>query len=271
MRGSAPVDRSLLVIRRRKEILAFLIGVMLFAAGAVALTRSHQQTAARPLEGLSPLGKNAAKLPGGPPRSAPLSIGPSVGTSVGAYVDKRRAALQKIATARPRETSWAVVSFDSYREPEAVTTLLSGRSITVAAFQQRVPAQGFGPETVDLGRRRLEAALSAKAGAALAARLERERSDLRRLLPAVDDAGYRQVYQAEVRRLGEAIEPLRTRPATVFALVVRGSNDALFRLAKVPGVRLVDVAEAPAAAGTHGFYGLRPDDVKTASFGTPAS
>jgi hypothetical protein len=267
MPRSGPVDSSLLLIRRRKELLAFVIGLMLFAAGALALARNHQRTAARRLEGAAQPGQNEAKLASS---SARPSIGPAAGTSVGAYVDQRRAALKKVGTARPRTTSWAVVSFDSYREPDAVTALLSGRTLTVAAFQQRVPAQGFDPETVDLGGRRVGAMLSARAGAALAARLERERSALERLLPTVDDAAYRQVYQAEVRRLAKVIQPLRTRPATVFALVVRGSNDALFRLSKVPGVRLVDVADSEASEGSSGVFGLLPDDVKTASFGSPA-
>ena len=268
------MDSSLLLIRlirRRKEILAFLIGLILFAAGALALTRNHQRTAARPLEGIRPAARSAAEPGGRSARPSIGPIGPPVGTSVGAYVDRRRAALGKAATAQPRAQSWAVVSFDSYREPEAVTALLSGRTLTVAAFQQRVPAEGFAPETVDVGRRRLDAVLRARAGAAVAARLQRERSDLERLLPAVDDAAYRQVYQGEVHRLSEAIQPLRTRPATVFALVVRGPNEGLFRLSKVPGVRLVDIAENPVAGSSSGVFGLLPDDVKTASFGTPAS
>jgi hypothetical protein len=266
------VGSPLLPIRRRKEILAFLIGLMLFAAGALALARNHQRTAARPLEGIRPAGQSAAKLASSPVGSSVVpSIGPSVGTSVGAYVDQRRAALRKVATGQPRAASWAVVSFDSYREPDAVTALLAGRTLTIAAFQQRVPAQGFRPETVDIGRGRVGAALVARAGPALATRLERERSALERILPTVDEAVYRQVYEAEVRRLANAIQPLRTRPATVFALLVHGSNDTLFRLSKVPGVRLVDVADSPVAGSSSGVFGLLPDDVRTASFGLTAS
>src|SRR5438093_633811 len=137
-----------------------------------------------------------------------------------------------------------------------------------AAFPRRVPAEGSPPEPVGLGRQPAEAALAAKAGAAVAARLARERSDLQRLIPTVRDAAYRQVYEAELRRLTGAAEALRTRPATVFALVVHGSNDALARLAKLHGVRLVDIADAPGAAGVAGpAFAILPDATRTTSFG----
>jgi hypothetical protein len=269
------VDSTLAAIRRRKEVVAFAIGVTLFAAGAAALTRSHQRTAARALEGIQPAAANPARRVGGTVRpSIGPPIGPTLGTSVGAYVEKRRAVLRKLAAAQPGAASWAVVSFDRYREPEDVTDLLStpfGRTLRVAAFQQRVPAGGFAPETVELGRQPVAAVLAAKAGAAVAARLERERSGIQRLIPTVGDAAYRQVYEAELRRLTGAAEALRTRPATVFALVVHGSNDALARLAKLPGVRLVDIADAPGAAGVAGpAFALLPDDTRTTTFGRPA-
>jgi hypothetical protein len=265
------VDRALDAIRRRKQVLVFTIGVTLFAAGAAALARSHQRTSSRALDGMRP--QSATAGPAARLSTTP-AIGPALGTSPAAYVDKRRAALGKLAASQPGSTSWAVVSFDSYREPDAVASLLSappGRSLTVSTFQQRVPAEGFAPETVELGRQRLEAALAAKAGTAVVTRLARERSDLQRLVPSVEDAAYRHVYQAEVLRLTAAVEALRSRPATVFALVVRGTNDALARLAKLPGVRLVDVADATTGPASPGFYGLLPDDTKTTTFGSPAS
>src|SRR6184192_3960505 len=101
-----PVDSALAAIRRRKEVVAFAIGVTLFAAGAAALTRSHQRTAAHALEGIEgiqPAEASAARRAGDSVRP---SIGPSVGTSVGAYVDKRRAVLRKLAAAQPGAPSW---------------------------------------------------------------------------------------------------------------------------------------------------------------------
>jgi hypothetical protein len=254
------------VLQRRKEVVAFIVGLALFAAGAVSLTRSHQRTAARPLEGVPPAGSaKPADARARPP------VGPALGASIGTYVDQRRAALRKLATERPRDTSWAVVSFDSYREPDAVVSFLAGRGLHVAALQQRVPVSGFAASRVDVGDRRVGEALDAEAGEGLARRLDRERAALQRLLADVDDAAYRQVYTAEASRLAEATGALRTRPATVFALVVRAPNETLSRLAKVPGTRLVDVADAEAGPpGTSGFYGLLPDDVRIATFGSAA-
>jgi hypothetical protein len=260
--GSPSVDVPAF-IRRWKEVLAFAVGVALFAGGAISLTRNHQRTAADPLhsvEAPSDTAQDAGEGSG--------SVGPQVGTSIGAYLEKRRAQLKKITTAKPRDASWAVVSFDAYREPEAVLSLLSGRTLSVAAFQQRVPAPRFPPEAVSLGKARIEVVLGARAGAAMATRLERQRSGLEALLPGVDDASYRRVYEAEVTRLDEATKMLRTRPATVYALVVRGSNDALSKLSRTPGVRLVDVADDPLATPeTATFHGLLPDDLRVASIG----
>jgi hypothetical protein len=57
----------------------------------------------------------------------------------------------------------------------------------------------------------------------------------------------------------------------VYALIVRGSNDALSKLSRTPGVRLVDVADDPAATpSTHSFHGLLPDDLRVSTTGAPA-
>jgi hypothetical protein len=264
------VDSTLDAIRRRKELVAFAIGVTMVVAGFAALARSHQRTSSQPLEDMRPQSADvgtAARL------STTPAVGPALGASPAAYVDRRRAALGKLAASQPGSTSWAVVSFDSYREPEAVVSLLStppGRTLTVYAFQQRVPAPGFAPEAVELGQQRLETVIAAKTGAAVARRLARQRTDLQRLVPTVENAAYRQVYQAEARRLTGAVDALQSRPATLFALLVRGTNDALARLAKLPGVRLVDVAGTPSRPDPAGFYGLLPDDTKTTTFGSPA-
>ena len=251
-------------VRRRKEVLAFAVGVALFVGGAVNLTRNHQRTAS------DPLGAARANPPHGA-EAVEGHVGPEVGASVGAHIEKRRAELRKIATARPRDASWAVASFDAYREPEAVLSLLSGRTLSVAAFQQRVPAARFPTETVPLGDGSIDDALERRAGAAMAARLEERREALEDLLPTVTDASYRRVYEEEAARLDEAAKLLRTKPATVYALVVRGSNDALAKLSRTPGVRLVDVADDPAATpGTHSFHGLLPDDLRVATAGAPA-
>ncbi|MGH2720929.1 MAG: hypothetical protein ACRDJO_04920 [Actinomycetota bacterium] len=251
-------------IRRRKEVLAFAVGVALFVGGAVNLTRNHQRTASDPLGGARPDPPRAA-------RSVEGHVGPQVGASVGAHIEKRRAELRKIASARPKDASWAVASFDAYREPEAVLSLLSGRTLSVAAFQQRVPAPRFPAETVPVGGDPVGVVLERRAGAAVAAGLERQRAALEGLLPTVTDASYRRVYEAEAARLDEAAKLLRTKPATVYALVVRGSNDALSKLSRTPGVRLVDVADDPAATpSTHTFHGLLPDDLRVATTGAPA-
>jgi hypothetical protein len=250
---------------------AFAIGIMLFAAGAAALTRNHQRTAARAFEHAGDVQDGEAPAASVAERGDRPAIGPATGAMVGSYLDKRRAALKQVATAQPQATSWAVVSFDSYREPDAVLSLLStqlGRSLKVVAFQQRVPAEGFAPETVEVGGGQVEAVLGSRAGAAVARRLERERTGLATLVRSVHDAAYRQVYQAEVERLTAAVEALRSRPGTVFALVVRDTNDALYRLSRIPGVRLVDLPEpAIAPPGVKGDWGLLPDDTRTITFG----
>jgi hypothetical protein len=251
-------------IRRRKEVLAFAVGVALFVGGAVNLTRNHQRTASEPLAGARPSGRQSAGAVEG-------HVGPQVGASIGAHIEQRRAELRKVAAARPREASWAVASFDAYREPEAVLSLLSGRTLSVAAFQQRVPAPRFPAETVAVGDEPIEEVLAERAGAAMAARLAKQRAELEEVLPRVTDAGYRRVYEAEVARLDEAAALLRTKPATVYALVVRGTNDALAKLSRTPGVRLVDMADDPAATpSTHSFHGLLPDDLRVATTGAPA-
>ena len=180
------------------------------------------------------------------------SVGPVAGVDVGPYLDERRQAL--VAAVGDR---LAVVSFDGYlTEADARGKIGPAKVEALLAA-----APGAHPATVTNGL--AEWAKNQRQADVV------ERDEIRKLLPTVDEPGFKTFYESELVRLDAAIDSASPTSAVVFGVVVLAPADALRTLATTAGVRLVDVGDGATSAPGAAFRGLRPEE--TARAGQPAT
>ena len=178
----------------------------------------------------------------------PAEVGPAPGTEVAAYVTARKAALAANAEERV-----AVVSLAKY-STQAQAKALAGTNAVVALL---VAPAGTGPAVVsgDL------AAWTKEQTAATTA----ERDEIKKLIPTVTDAAFKNFYTAEVARLDKALKNFAPTSAMVFGMVVKAPAAALKTLGARAEVRLVDLAPTAAPAPDTIYRGLRPEETAKAN------
>ena len=87
----------------------------------------------------------------------------------------------------------------------------------------------------------------------------------------VSNGDYRTVYQQNLQLHKDALAQMGDDPATVYGVVVTGTNQAMGRTATSAQVRYVDLPEDPADSPEGiTFTALLPEDTKTSSVGSPA-
>lgn len=241
------------LLDHRVELLLFGAGLALFAGGLVTVF--------------------VASTPGGQQRPAPVSpspsfprMGPPRGEPLAAYIERKRRLLRAGARDDPQTVMFAIASFDGYRTAAQVEEVFRPFGMAILEVHMRVPLPGFSEERSEVEGGSIEQALAGKA-AHIREEMTQELNALKEIIPTVEEANFRAVYEADARRLEEALLLLDSDPALVFAVVVRGSNADLRKLAAVRGVRFVDVADPPGASPqTHRFAGVLPEDSDTQSF-----
>ncbi len=178
----------------------------------------------------------------------PTEVGPAPGTEVAAYVTARKAALAANAEERV-----AVVSLAKY-STQAQAKALAGTNAVVALL---VAPAGAGPAVVtgDL------AAWSKEQTAVLTA----ERDEIKKLIPTVTDAAFKNFYTAEVARLDKSLRNFAPTSAMVFGMVVKAPAAGLKTLGARAEVRLVDLAPTAAPAPDTVYRGLRPEETAKAN------
>jgi len=179
---------------------------------------------------------------------APLEIGPAPGTAIAGFVPARKTAL-----AAARDERVAVVSFAKYSTPAQTKTLLG--ALPVVGLLVAPPGLGPSVVTGDLATwLRTQSAATTS-----------ERDEIKKLIPTVDDPGFKAFYTSEVVRLDKALKSFAPDSALVFGAVVRGQAAALQALGARTEVRLVDVGEAAGSPADAVFRGLRPEEVAKAN------
>ena len=181
-------------------------------------------------------------------------LGPLPGTAVAAY---ERAAAGELASVTGRRA--AVVSFEEYRTSEQATELVDG--IDVVAWLVALPggrSQELAPD------RDLVAWTKGQRDEATA-----EKKALEQLLPTVGDPDFQRQYQADIDHLAALLAVGSERRDVVFGALVVGSGEALRRLARRSGVRLVDVHVGATPPPPTTYVGLRPEE--TSEAGDPST
>ncbi|MEO7803416.1 MAG: hypothetical protein ABIS18_03010, partial [Actinomycetota bacterium] len=168
---------------------------------------------------------------------------------------------------QPRQASFAVISFDSYRKVGEVEEFVKVSRLDVVAVQMRIPLPTFDPQSVAVGQRTVAAVVAGTNGSVKLKELTQELVELDEIIPTVTDPAYREVYVADADVRRKAIALLRSDPSLVFALVVKGSNANLAKASGLAEVRFVDVAESPSISfDSHDFFGLLPEDTVSSSW-----
>jgi len=231
--------------RAARRTLRFLAVAVFVAVMAVTLVVSLSA-----LDGSSP-----ASTAGPPPEvetvttlPAPFEIGPAPGTAIAGFVPARKTAL-----AAARDERLAVVSFARYSTPAQTKTLLG--ALPVVGLLVAPP--GLGPSVVTGD---LATWLKTQSAATTS-----ERDEIKKLIPTVDDPGFKAFYTSEVVRLDKALKSFAPDSALVFGAVVRGQAPALQALGARTEVRLVDVGETAVSPANAVFRGLRPEEVAKAN------
>ena len=180
-----------------------------------------------------------------PPRT---EVGPAPGADLAGYVTARKAALAAASGQRV-----AVVSLTKY-STQAQAKALIGTAPVVALL---VAPPGIAPAVVtgDL------AAWTTSQTAATTT----ERDEIKKLIPTVTDAAFKNFYNAEVARLDKALKNFVPTSAMVFGMVVKAPAAALKTLGAKAEVRLVDLAPTAAPAPDTIFRGLRPEETAKAN------
>lgn len=181
--------------------------------------------------------------------------GPAAGEAVAGYLAERQAALEGAEGTRV-----AVVSLTSYRPDTAVDDVLG--AVGGLEVLARLAAVRGGEPSVVTGP--ISSWLVETRGA-----IQAERDEIAALLPTIEDPAdpFIATYTEDLARLDAQLATLDPAGDLVFGVVVRGSADALRRLAGRPEVRLVDVAEGADADDLTAYRGLRPEETDAA--GTP--
>jgi hypothetical protein len=175
-------------------------------------------------------------------------VGPSPGEPLPAYLEARRAALASASGNRG-----AVISFGKYVN-EAQARAAVGR-LSVTSLLAAVP--GGSPSVVTGSMAQWVDAQIAENRA--------ERDEIRKLIPTVDDPQFKSFYQEEVARLNKLVDDVKADGPLVFGAVVKGPATDLQAVAKVPDVRLVDVAPSADVTPDTPVRGIRPEEAERAN------
>jgi len=221
------------------SVIVLVIGLVVFFT--VRTLRQEAQTPSPVLEGPAvTTPEDAARVVGG--------IGPPPGTDVVAYVESRKTALAQATGDR-----LAVVSLGRYMTETAAKTLATpGEVVALLAA-----APGGAPATVTGD---LAAWVNTQTAEARA-----EREEFRKLIPTVDDAGFKRFYESEVQRLDKLLAAIKPTGDLVFGIVVRAPAPVLQQLAAKPDVRLVDAAPTADPGPKPSYRGLRPEETSKAN------
>ena len=245
----------LAALRRRPALTVFTVGLLLFTGGLVSVIGDR-------------IGDAAGELP--PPRDpgepdasqAPGRVGPTFGEAVAPYIERKRSTLTERARSHPNDATLALVVFTEYRTAGAVEAFLRARRMEALAAQVRVPVRGFKPQEVALESRTL-----AEAAGAMRRSVTRELEVLQGIAGRVEDPAYRAVYEKDAGLYREALSKLTTQPATIFAVVVRGTHASLASVARAAAVRFIDLPDDPTATlEDTSFAAIIPEDRETATF-----
>jgi hypothetical protein len=228
-------------LKRQPEFIALAVAAAVFVVGVVAFAGRDSSS------------PNPKKSPSGTePR-----VGPASGDSIPSYIEKRKSHLQSLS-AHAEQTNWAVVSFAEYRKPKDVDEFLESQHLNAAAVQWRVPKPEFKPAEVVVTST-IQAALAPEIRKAVES-LNRDLTGFEGMSSSTSDTAAKAVFDEDAARVREAIAFLEKDPAVVFALITKAKNSALLKLTGAQGVRLVDVADDPAATpSTHNYAGIPPD------------
>jgi hypothetical protein len=240
------MSRLLAYIRERPEVGFFALATVIFVAGIATFLAGR--------DGDAESEPKPSRAPPGTPR-----VGPNAGEAIPAYIQKKKADLEKAAAERRDETRFAVVSFIEYRKPKDVDDFLRGKKFSALTAQWRVPRPDFQPAEVGVSSD-LTSALAPEIKKVIRARREELDGLEGYINSAGEDPAAVAVFREDAERVRETIQFLEADPPLVYAVVVRAANAALADLLKAPEVRLVDVAaDAAANPTTTEFAGLIPE------------
>lgn len=191
------------------------------------------------------------------------ATGPVIGADVSSYIEERHEDLAELPAGERR---LAVVSFGEYLSAaEALAGVPEGA--TIHAAQLRIPAEGEEPFQTEVVGNDLLGSVE-RALADPLAEFAREEADLEELIPTVTDPAFRQDYEARLAELRAIRNLINSGAGTVFAVVIEAEVGALQDLID-DAVRLVDVAPGETQFDRSGFFGLRPEDRETVTYGVP--
>lgn len=242
--------RFLASLRARPEVIAVIVGGLIFAAGGKRILLDDEVTlraAGEPQESVS-AGERSR-------------VGPLPGEeAIGAYVERKRKLLTERSARDPKSTTYGVASFDGYRKPEELEEFARSFRLDLVSVWIRLPVEGFDPVEVTSSGNPSDAVQEALARTN--AEFSSELDKLEAIIPTVDDREFKKVYTEDAERLRRIIDLISAKPAVSFAVVVKGRLSLLNRAAAAPGVRLVDISEDPGASPTsHNFAGVLPEEV----------
>lgn len=228
-------------LKRQPELVALAVAAAVFVVGVLVFAGRRPNEAA--------------------PRKSPTGqeprIGPAPGEPIAAYIDKKKALLQTVAS-RGDQPVWAVASFSQYLKGKDIDALLDVQRMKAAAAQWRVPRPDFKAAEVEVGSS-VESALKREIQRVLDT-LNDEREGLEGMIASTNDAAAKATFNEDLGRVTEVIGFLEQDPGLVYAVIIRARPSDLLELAKAQGTRLVDVTEDPAATpSTHNYSGILPD------------
>ncbi|MGQ0679788.1 MAG: hypothetical protein ACT4OM_09075 [Actinomycetota bacterium] len=234
-------------LRRRPDLLTFLVGSLIFAGG-LAMVLGPQL--ADPGSSRLISEREASPVP------KPHRIGPDLGEPVAPYIQRKKNLAAERSNLAGGELAYGIVVFDSYRKASEVGELMQARDLEVLAIQTRIPVASFQPRSLALNGLPI---VEVAAEETLA--VTRDMQTLQGVAAAATDAGFRAVYQRQVELQREALGHLGDDPTTVFAVVVKGTNAMIARTAGLAQVRYVDLPDNPTATPEDSTYAaLIPED-----------
>ncbi|MEO7803250.1 MAG: hypothetical protein ABIS18_02115, partial [Actinomycetota bacterium] len=118
--------------RERPELLMFLFAVPLFVGGLATVLVNQF----RPVAELS---STDSSSDGDSVPAKGARLGPSKNDALSDYIPKRTEILKTKAAKQPRQASFAVISFDSYRKVGEVEEFVKVSRLDVVAVQMRIP------------------------------------------------------------------------------------------------------------------------------------
>lgn len=234
------------LLKSRSEVIFISLAVALFAAGLASLLLRR--------------GDDVTNGDGG--GSSRAAIGPSPGESIPTYIESRKAELVQRAQKEPKKTSFAVISFGAYLKPSQIDAILATQKLPASEAQWRLPLPGDPPQAVAVETSVAEAI--AKAVAAATDELAARAQDLDNYAKEAALAEERAQFGQDAKAARQLVDALRSDPAIVHAVVVRGSNAALMEISKLGEVRLVDLGAAGTTPKSRTFLGIRPEQTDVA-------